>query len=172
MDDSGSQPSEDEQRWARLTDKQRACLDLLLEHLTSKQIARRLGISKHTVDQRLAGAREILGASDRSEAAFIYGQLKPIYDRMTYDAVQVPRGPVLVRSEFANGDAASLLELHDSAKLSSGSASSGLPFRDLWRHDHSSARRMAIMTAMLAAIVLILLGGLGIAQALNQLFSD
>src|SRR3546814_4085367 len=46
MNDSGSQPSEDYTRWSRLTEKQRACLDLLLERQTSKQMARRLDISR------------------------------------------------------------------------------------------------------------------------------
>src|SRR3546814_1772175 len=40
-------------RWLRLTEKQRACLDLLIERKTSKEIARILGISKPTVDQRI-----------------------------------------------------------------------------------------------------------------------
>ena len=36
MDDSGSHQPDDEARWNRLTEKQRACLDLLIEHKTSK----------------------------------------------------------------------------------------------------------------------------------------
>ena len=72
MDDSGSHPHDDEDRWSRLTEKQRACLDLLIEHKTSKEIARLLDISKHTVDQRLNLARDTLGAQDRNESAFIY----------------------------------------------------------------------------------------------------
>src|SRR3546814_10544321 len=55
-------------RWLRLTEKQRACLDLLIERKTSKEIARILGISKPTVDQRITAARIILGAANRDEA--------------------------------------------------------------------------------------------------------
>src|SRR3546814_3854238 len=58
-------------RWLRLTEKQRACLDLLIERKTSKEIARILGISKPTVDQRITAARIILGAANRDEAALI-----------------------------------------------------------------------------------------------------
>src|SRR3546814_3421720 len=69
MTDSGSYPSDEAARWARLTDKQRACLDLLLERQTSKQIARRLNISKQAVDLRLTTARDVLGAANRDETA-------------------------------------------------------------------------------------------------------
>ena len=54
---------------ARLTPGQRACLRLVHERLTSKDIARELAISPHTVDQRLRQAIEILGVSSRVEAA-------------------------------------------------------------------------------------------------------
>jgi DNA-binding NarL/FixJ family response regulator len=43
------------QRVARLTPAQLDCLRLVNEHLSSKEIAVRLGISPHTVDQRIAG---------------------------------------------------------------------------------------------------------------------
>ncbi|WP_447763353.1 helix-turn-helix transcriptional regulator [Sphingopyxis panaciterrae] len=172
MNDSGSRPLEDEDHWNRLTEKQRACLDLLIEHKTSKEIARMLDISKHTVDQRLNGARDTLGARDRNDTAFLYGQLKQIYDRVTYDAVEVPERPMLVRSEFPNGSPPNLMELHDSFPGMDRPSSKRSSFRGLWRRDYSSATRVGIMMAMLAFVVLILLGGLGIAQALNQLLSS
>lgn len=59
-------------RVEQLTEKQRACLELVDDHATSKEIARRLGISRHTVDARLRGALQILGVSSRREAAIIY----------------------------------------------------------------------------------------------------
>ncbi|MFB0611003.1 helix-turn-helix transcriptional regulator [Aurantiacibacter poecillastricola] len=55
-----------------LTDKQREVLDLLIEHKTSKEIARSLGISPYTVDQRIASARRKLGAKTRNELAAVY----------------------------------------------------------------------------------------------------
>src|SRR3546814_6794719 len=76
MTDSGSYPSDEAARWARLTDKQRACLDLLLERQTSKQIARRLNISKQAVDLRLTTARDVLGAANRDETAILYARLR------------------------------------------------------------------------------------------------
>ena len=59
----------DAERLARLTDGQRTCLRLVLMHLSSKDIARELGISPHTVDQRLKAAARILSVDSRVEAA-------------------------------------------------------------------------------------------------------
>lgn len=59
-------------RVARLTAGQRECLYLVNDHATSKEIARQLGISRHTVDARLRGAIQTLGVSSRREAAIIY----------------------------------------------------------------------------------------------------
>lgn len=59
-------------RVARLTAGQRECLDLVDDHATSKEIARQLGISRHTVDARLRGAIQTLKVSSRREAAIIY----------------------------------------------------------------------------------------------------
>lgn len=56
----------------RLTAGQRACLELVDDHATSKEIARQLGISRHTVDARLRQAMQILGVSSRREAAIIW----------------------------------------------------------------------------------------------------
>jgi DNA-binding CsgD family transcriptional regulator len=48
---------------------QRQCLELVNQHLSSKEIALRLGISPHTVDQRVRQALQILGVEKRGEAA-------------------------------------------------------------------------------------------------------
>ena len=56
---------------ARLTEGQRQCLRLVLRHMSSKDIARQLDISPHTVDQRLKLAMKTLGAASRVEAARI-----------------------------------------------------------------------------------------------------
>ena len=53
----------------RLTERQRACLDLVAQGFTSKQIARKLGISYSTVDNHVLAATQMLGAADRREAA-------------------------------------------------------------------------------------------------------
>ena len=54
---------------ARLSQGQIECLLLVDRHHSSKEIAARLGISPHTVDQRIRGALEKLGVERRGEAA-------------------------------------------------------------------------------------------------------
>ena len=58
-------------RLARLSRGQIECLLLVDQHHSSKEIAVRLGISPHTVDQRIRGALEKLGVDRRGEAARI-----------------------------------------------------------------------------------------------------
>lgn len=53
----------------RLSKGQVDCLQLVHEHLTSKEIAARLGISPHTVDQRIRIAMRLLNVPSRIEAA-------------------------------------------------------------------------------------------------------
>ena len=56
-------------RVAALTDGQRDCLRLVLRHMTSKDIARAISISPHTVDMRLRTAMRTLGVASRFAAA-------------------------------------------------------------------------------------------------------
>lgn len=58
-----------------LTPKQREVLDLLIQHKTSKEISRLLGISPHTVDQRIMLARAKLNVATRGEVAQQYRRL-------------------------------------------------------------------------------------------------
>jgi len=168
----GSQISapEDRLRWERLTDKQRACLDLLLERKTSKEIARDLGISKHTVDQRLKTARTVLAASGRDDAAIRYARLKRIYDRIAYDAVDIPPSATIVPSPAADGGPSPLLELHDGSEAAEYRRTVP-PSGKIWRHDHKATTRLVIIGAGLLAAVLIVLGGLNIAETLSRLVS-
>ncbi len=53
---------------SRLTERQRACLELVAMGFTSKQIGRKLGISYSTVDNHVLAATQLLGVADRREA--------------------------------------------------------------------------------------------------------
>ena len=171
MEGSQSSSLADRALWDRLTEKQRACLDLLLERKTSKQIAIELDISKPTVDQRITTARNILGATDRHDAALRYARLKRIYDRITYDPVDIPPAPSFVPSDFADGDPSEPMQANADRGTPAGSWGTGLPFGKIGSHDHGPSARLAIVAAMLVVIVISLLGGLGIAQALTRLIS-
>lgn len=54
---------------SRLTDAERLCLHLVYQHMTSKDMARALGCSSHTVDMRLRTAMRKLNAASRIDAA-------------------------------------------------------------------------------------------------------
>ena len=73
-------PDSREERIARLSRGQRECLELVNQHLSSKEIALRLGISPHTVDQRVRQAIHILGVEKRGEAARLVATANPSDD--------------------------------------------------------------------------------------------
>ena len=85
-------------RVARLSEGQRQCLALVDEHLSSKEIALKLGISPHTVDQRVRQSLQILGVEKRGEAARLVaaavrdGQA-PAYQRLIHQPPYIDAAP-------------------------------------------------------------------------------
>lgn len=77
-------------RVARLSPGQIECLLLVDRHHSSKEIATHLGISPHTVDQRIRGALEKLGVERRGEAArMVAAELSPedsTYQRLIHQS--------------------------------------------------------------------------------------
>ena len=73
-------------RVARLTGAQLDCLRLVDQHLSSKEIAAELGISPHTVDQRIRQSLAILGVERRSQAARIVSQYSGPYQRLIHQS--------------------------------------------------------------------------------------
>jgi DNA-binding CsgD family transcriptional regulator len=75
---------------ARLSPGQVEVLLLVDRHHSSKEIAARLGISHHTVDQRIRGALDKLGVERRGEAARMVGEAlspqDPIYQRLIHQS--------------------------------------------------------------------------------------
>jgi len=71
------------ERIERLSEGQLQVLRLVDQHLNSKEIAAELGISSHTVDQRIRGAIRVLGVSRRQEAARLVAQMQP-YQRLIH----------------------------------------------------------------------------------------
>lgn len=89
-------------RLASITDRQRAVLDLVVQHWTSKEIARELNISPNTVDQRINAVRAKLGAKDRAETARLYADLNNICGRTIYGPAVIaapPSGQLIHHSE-------------------------------------------------------------------------
>jgi DNA-binding CsgD family transcriptional regulator len=87
-----------------LTDGQIICLRLVNQHFTSKEIARKLGISPFTVDQRLDGARKKLGADSRADAARRFAMLdaEEIYQPLVYDPARVEKPEIVGHSAMAS----------------------------------------------------------------------
>lgn len=75
-----------------LTDKQKEVLRLVAQNLNTKQIARIIDKSAHTVDQRLRQAIKMLEVGDRFEAARILAEVE---GRQTYQPlIYQPEGVV------------------------------------------------------------------------------
>ena len=80
------------QRLARLSRGQLDCLELVYHHHSSKEIAATLGISSHTVDQRLRQAIHTLGVARRSTAARIAadaGMFTGNYQRLIHQSPHI-----------------------------------------------------------------------------------
>ncbi len=85
-------------RVARLSDGQRQCLTLVDQHLSSKEIALRLGISPHTVDQRIRQSLQILHVEKRGEAARMVASAMrssgdPTYQRLIHQPPYIDPRP-------------------------------------------------------------------------------
>ncbi len=87
-------------RVAKLSGAQCDCLRLVAEHRSSKEIARLLMISPHTVDQRLKRATNILAVDSRFEAARMFasyerdhGLAPRVYESLVYQSSDLPNYP-------------------------------------------------------------------------------
>ena len=81
------------QRVARLTPGQLDCLLLVDQHLSSKEIGAELGISPHTVDQRIRQALATLGVARRTQAARIVAQYSGPYQRLIHQPPHIEPAP-------------------------------------------------------------------------------
>jgi DNA-binding CsgD family transcriptional regulator len=90
-------------RVARLSAAQLDCLRLVDEHLSSKEIAAKLQISPHTVDQRIRQALSILKVERRSQAARVVAQFGGPYQRLIHQASYIETAPPAIHSQDAVG---------------------------------------------------------------------
>jgi DNA-binding CsgD family transcriptional regulator len=84
-------------RIANLSAGQLDCLRLVDQHLSSKEIAVELGISPHTVDQRIRQSLHTLGVARRAQAARIVAQSSAPYQRLIHQ-------PPHIEPSARNGD--------------------------------------------------------------------
>jgi DNA-binding CsgD family transcriptional regulator len=170
----GREHSEVEFMLAGLTAKQREVLDLLIEHKTSKEIARDLGISPHTVDQRIQFAKEKLGAASRSEVAQLYRRLLEICGQLTYQ-----ESPIATSATFAdNGpgtQAGPLTTLrrrertYPDRPVRAEADYAVVP--ELFEGRYGTLFRLGAIIAMAMFLVFLVLGGLAIFSQLSELMA-
>ena len=157
--------------FARLTDKQREVLDLLIQHKTSKEIARRLEISPYTVDQRINFAKDKLGARTRGEAAMAYRRLKETCGHSVYgdSGIEIPQAdddyrggaqvplPVSAPPEPVGDDRVSAPEADYSV----------VP--ELFDGRYGTLVRLGAIFVIAVMLVFVVLGGLAIYTQLSEL---
>ena len=159
----------------RLTAKQREVLDLLIEHKTSKEISRVLGISPHTVDQRIMLARDKLRLSSRSEVAKEYRKLLIIYERSTYEETHI--SPSLM--PFNNGNRnehETLLALIDPDRIELDDPGKGqTAYRvvpEFFDGNRGTLIRLVAIGGITVLLVFIVLGGMAIFSVASVLLGN
>lgn len=158
-----------------ITPRQRSVLDLILEHRTSKEIARELDIAPNTVDQRLNAARTKLNARDRAETARIYAHLLSVCGESTYGSSVVDSWSLPPLSKSQEAELSPVFMLNDVAGLHSGALHLE-QWEDLSLNRDLGARglenkfwRMGIIVAIAAGVAVVVATVLSIMNALNAL---
>jgi len=89
------------ERIARLSEGQLRVLRLVGQHMNSKEIAVELGISPHTVDQRIRAAIRLLGVARRQEAARLVGAVEGPYQPLIHQSPLIDAAPVYAEPDGA-----------------------------------------------------------------------
>lgn len=151
-----------------LTDKQREVIALVSEGMTSKEIARKLGISESAVNQRIEVTRQRLGGMSRAQIGRIYRQTStlvitiPTSNSLTGKSIQLLREAEPEQHSTPEGAATLLASAHNGNGVLQPST-----FSHPTLAPSSTGMRFVIVVAiacgLLASAVLIL----AVAQALN-----
>ena len=157
-----------------LTDKQRQVLDLLIEHKTSKEIARLLGISPHTVDQRIFFAKEKLGAASRNEAAATYRRLVAVSGRTTYEKTRIAGSAATVESIPGLLAGPVLALRRPDMSQPESQVLNELDFRvvpEWFDGRYGTLVRLSAIIAIAVFLVILVLGGLAIFSQLSEMMA-
>lgn len=153
-----------------LTDKQREVIALVSEGMTSKEIARKLGISESAVNQRIEVTRQRLGGMSRAQIARIYRQTStlvitiPTSNSLTGKSIQLQHGAEPEQHSSPEGAETLLASASNGTGVLQPSTFSPQPLAP-----DSTVKRLAVIVAvafgLLASAVLVLAA----AQALNAI---
>lgn len=174
-----------------LTSKQREVLDLLIQHKTSKEISRILGISPHTVDQRIMLARAKLKVRSRNEVAQVYSRLVAgdasgggrqspefgAYEQPVYGFSDVADSVPSVQNDLRDDAAADIrhavwTELAEVPEAMSEAQNE--PYHhvlpEVFDGPHGTLLRLGAMFAISIMLILVGLGGLSMFAQLSTMF--
>jgi len=159
---------------AGLTVKQSEVMDLLLLHNTTKQIARHLGISPSTVDQRIMAVRDKWGTIDRNETARLYGHFLEMCGKSPCGFSQVEPLPPAQPEDYGDLPRSPEFEIADVSLLGRLNTHWYEPDRSRWALEAFDARfgkkgRVALIIALAFALAATLLLSLSIASAIDHL---
>ena len=160
---------------ASLTLKQREVLDLLLAHKTSKEIARDLGISPHTVDQRIQFAKAKLGVDSRGEVAVAYRHLLQriadldgeASDPLAYEETRIAAPAPPADTGLANGAA-------DNASPTPPSGAEGGDYRvapEMFEGRHGTVMRLVAIALLAILLLITALGSVAMFAQLSRNFA-
>lgn len=159
----------------RLSEKQRQVLEHLILYKSDKEIARDLGISLKTVEQRMAAARSKLGTGDRNETARIYAALRPeLQQEGGYPLYREPplAGPPPIADEAPGAAATASFSLHDAAyglvaPWERQASSHILP--EVFHGRSATAARLIAIAACAIALLMMALLAIAIGEGLTDL---
>jgi len=158
-----------------LTAKQREVMDLLIEHKTSKEIARALGISPHTVDQRINFVKSKLGVASRGEAAVEYRRLVELLcERSTYEPSHMVAEANSLDSVLANDAEHRQRVTHPERRHSDKGEEAEVDYRvvpEMFEGSHGTLLRLGAIAIFTVLLIFVALGGLAMFSELSQLFA-
>ena len=158
-----------------LTPKQREVLDLLIEHKTSKEIARRLDISPHTVDQRIEFAKRKLGLRSRNELAAQYRQMVEIYDHLTYEFSRIGSPAIPLDDGRRDEVELALLATHPNLTKLGHDSAGDADYRvvpEMFEGRYGTLARIGAIVATAALLVFVAVGGLALFSQLSEVFAS
>lgn len=152
-----------------LSAKQREVLDLLLQHKTSKEIARDLGISPHTVEQRLRIARERLGVSRRSDLVAKYLHHNSLYGQTVYEVSPIASSAFSLSHEGEPRGDAYLVVDHQVEAGGQEQDQAVLLVPAIFLGPTGYLLRVGSVFAIAAAAIMVAIGGLAMFQELSRI---
>lgn len=156
----------------QLTMKQREALDLLIEHKTSKEIARVLGISPHTVDQRIDFAKKKLEVKSRGDLAQRYRELISVCEPMTYGDSHMARPAMPMEDRVQDATSDYVLQLPPERTDDGSPPEKDEPHRivpEIFDGPYGTWVRIGTILALALALMFLTLGGLAIFSQLSDL---